>query len=77
MHVKQILSHLYPRDILSLARTSKPFRGLLLDRRYAFIWKAARIALPGGLPDPHPFLSEPALANLIFNPQCHVSICFV
>lgn len=74
--IEQILDHLHPRDILSLARTSKPFRALLMNRRNAFIWKAARTALPDGLPDPHPFLSEPALAHLMFTSQCHVSACF-
>ncbi|EIW59840.1 uncharacterized protein TRAVEDRAFT_71765 [Trametes versicolor FP-101664 SS1] len=67
----EILDHLHPRDLLSLARTSKPFRALLMNKRNAFIWKAARTALPGGLPDPHPFLSEPALAHLMFTLQCH------
>lgn len=69
----QILGHLHPRDILSLARTSKAFRALLMDRKNAFIWKVARKALPGELADPHPVLSEPALARLMFDPQCHVS----
>ncbi len=73
----QILGHLHPRDILSLARTSKAFRALLLDRKNAFIWKAVRKALTGELPDPHPVLSEPALARLMFDPQCHVSSLFV
>ncbi|EIW59841.1 uncharacterized protein TRAVEDRAFT_47143 [Trametes versicolor FP-101664 SS1] len=69
--ILEILGHLHPRDILSLARTSKAFRALLLDRKNAFIWKVARKALPGELADPHPVLSEPALARLMFDPQCH------
>lgn len=69
----QILGHLHPRDIISLSRTSKAFRALLLDRKNAFIWKVARKALPGDFPDPHPVLSEPALAHLMFDPQCAVS----
>ncbi|EIW59839.1 uncharacterized protein TRAVEDRAFT_71764 [Trametes versicolor FP-101664 SS1] len=68
--ILEILGHLHPRDIISLSRTSKAFRALLLDRKNAFIWKVARKALPGDFPDPHPVLSEPALAHLMFDPQC-------
>ncbi|KAL1940747.1 hypothetical protein VTO73DRAFT_7788 [Trametes versicolor] len=67
----EILGYLHPRDILSLAQTSKDFRALLLNRQHAFIWKAARKALPGGLPDPHPYMSEPALTQLMFSSHCH------
>lgn len=76
MPVGQILGHLQSKDILNLARTSKDFRALLLNRQNAFIWKAARKGLPGELPDPHPYMSEPALAQLMFSGHCQVSAFF-
>ncbi|KAI0831968.1 hypothetical protein BC628DRAFT_571919 [Trametes gibbosa] len=71
--ILEILFHLHPRDLLNLSQTSKEFRAFLLSRENAFVWKAARGALPGDLPDPDPFLSEPELANLMFFFSCHVS----
>lgn len=67
----QILRLLEPRDLLNLARTSKPFRELLMSRSSASMWKAARENVEG-LPDCPAHLSEPAYANLCFFPYCHV-----
>lgn len=67
----QIFSHLLPMDLLNLARTSKPFRTLLMSRNSASLWKASR-QLVDGLPDCPVHLSEPAYANLVFSTHCHV-----
>ncbi|KAH9832250.1 uncharacterized protein C8Q71DRAFT_778105 [Rhodofomes roseus] len=66
----EILSHLMPMDLLNLARTSKPFRALLISRSSAGLWKASR-RLVEGLPDCPNHLSEPAYANLVFSSHCH------
>ncbi|KAH9839225.1 uncharacterized protein C8Q71DRAFT_855858 [Rhodofomes roseus] len=66
----EIFCHLEPRDLLNLARTTKPFRAFLLSRNSATMWKAARVNVEG-LPDCPPRLSEPAYANLAFFPYCH------
>jgi hypothetical protein len=71
----QILSFLYPMDLLNLSRTSKDFRNLLLQRSSAAAWKAARLQVDG-LPDCPPDLSEPQYANLAFYPHCHVRQAF-
>ncbi|GBE83905.1 hypothetical protein SCP_0509640 [Sparassis crispa] len=68
--VLEIISHLNPRDLLNLARTSKAFRALLMTRTSAHLWKAARKNVDG-LPDCPPYLSEPEYANLAFSPHCH------
>ncbi|OCH84805.1 hypothetical protein OBBRIDRAFT_829261 [Obba rivulosa] len=70
--VFEIFSHLGPGDLINLIRTSKDLRRLLLRRSSEFIWKAAHGNV--GLPECPPGLSEPALANLVYSPHCH--ICF-
>ncbi|KAH9935794.1 uncharacterized protein B0H18DRAFT_423867 [Fomitopsis serialis] len=66
----EIFRHLEPRDLLNLARTTKPFRDFLMSRNSASMWKAARANVKD-LPDCPPHLSEPAYANLAFFPYCH------
>ncbi|KAK7679941.1 hypothetical protein QCA50_016887 [Cerrena zonata] len=66
----EIFSHMKPRDLLSLSRTSKPFRQLLMSRTSVLLWKTSRKNVPG-LPDCPSFLSEPAYANLCFVSHCH------
>lgn len=68
----QVLYWLRPLDLLRLGRVNKAWRMLLMHRRSAHIWKAARMNVPG-LPEPLPGMSEPAFANLCFDTQCHVS----
>ncbi|OJA18751.1 hypothetical protein AZE42_01641 [Rhizopogon vesiculosus] len=46
----EIFGFLKPLDLLSLARTSKPFRDLLMSKSNAFIWRASRALVPN-LPD--------------------------
>ncbi|OBZ71726.1 hypothetical protein A0H81_08960 [Grifola frondosa] len=69
----EIFVHLHPRDLLHLSRTSKDFRAILMSRTSAHFWKAARQHVEG-LPDCPPFLSEPAYANLLFSPHCHICL---
>ena len=69
----QIFCRLEPRDLLNLARTTKPFRQFLMSRASAGMWKAARANVEG-LPDCPSHLSEPAYANLAFFSYCHVGI---
>ncbi|KZT71787.1 hypothetical protein DAEQUDRAFT_665528 [Daedalea quercina L-15889] len=66
----EIFCYMEPRDLLSLARTTKPFREFLMHHSSANMWKAARANI-AGLPDCPPYLSEPAFANLAFSPYCH------
>lgn len=68
----QILSHLLPGDLLHMARSTKIFRALLMQRSSATIWRAARGNVPG-LPECPDEMSEPAYANLVFTTNCHVS----
>ncbi|PCH38323.1 hypothetical protein WOLCODRAFT_66907 [Wolfiporia cocos MD-104 SS10] len=67
----EIFRHFHPRDLLSLARTTKEFRAFLMSRNSSLnIWKASRQHIEG-LPDCPEHLSEPAYANLVFFPHCH------
>jgi hypothetical protein len=69
---QQIFGFLKPLDLLSLARTSKAFRNLLMCKSNAFIWRASRALIPK-LPHCPADLSEPQYARLAFDPHCHVS----
>ncbi len=69
----QVFSFMHPRDLLSLARTTRDFRTFLSSRSSAPFWKAARKNVEG-LPDCPQYLSEPAYANLMFFAHCHVSV---
>ncbi|KAI0374176.1 hypothetical protein BV20DRAFT_988540 [Pilatotrama ljubarskyi] len=66
----EIFSCMHPRDLLSLARTSKEFRAFLMSRNAAPFWKAARQQVEG-LPECPSFMSEPQYANLLFFTHCH------
>ncbi|KIJ60339.1 hypothetical protein HYDPIDRAFT_160988, partial [Hydnomerulius pinastri MD-312] len=65
-----ILGLLHPMDLLNLARTTKSFRHLLMQKSSAFAWKTARSQIQS-LPDCPPDMSEPQYANLLFYPHCH------
>ncbi|KAI0270431.1 hypothetical protein BC834DRAFT_513846 [Gloeopeniophorella convolvens] len=71
----EIFSRIQPADLLSLARTSKDLRGVLMSRKSTSIWMAARRnADVAAVPDPPEWLSEPAWAHLLFGPEvCGVS----
>ncbi|KAK7676994.1 hypothetical protein QCA50_020023 [Cerrena zonata] len=66
----EIFSHLEPKDLLNLSRTSEPLRQLLMSRASALLWETSRKNIPG-LPDCPSFLSEPEYANLCFTLYCH------
>lgn len=55
----QIFSDLPPLNLLNLARTSKPFRALLMRCIFAGVWKASR-RLIEDLPDCPEFMNEQA-----------------
>ncbi|TFK81995.1 hypothetical protein K466DRAFT_557211 [Polyporus arcularius HHB13444] len=67
----EIFRSLHPRDLLSLARTSKDFRALLMSRSSASYWATSRKQIQG-LPEIPEDISEPAFSNLIFCNHCHV-----
>ncbi|KAL0061133.1 hypothetical protein AAF712_012053 [Marasmius tenuissimus] len=67
-----IFEFLTPQDLLSLARTSRDLRNLLLSRSTILVWKAARSNVED-LPNIPDDMSEPAYAHLCFDAQCHVS----
>lgn len=72
--VEQIFAHLDPGDLVSLARTTKSFRKVLLSRQAALIWRSAleATAEDGFPPRPHG-MSEPAWAGFFFGgPHCSV-----
>ncbi|TFK90029.1 hypothetical protein K466DRAFT_597265 [Polyporus arcularius HHB13444] len=66
----EIFRLLHPRDLLSLARTTKDFRALLMSRSSASCWATSRKQIQG-LPEIPENLSEPAYANLMFCNHCH------
>ncbi len=67
----QIFAHLAPYDLLKLARTTKAFRRLLLNKAFITVWKAALEGVPGLPPCPAD-MTEPEWSNLVFSPNCHV-----
>ncbi|KAI0083912.1 hypothetical protein BDY19DRAFT_611129 [Irpex rosettiformis] len=70
--IVEICSHLHPRDLLHLARSSKVLRKFFMSRNSTLAWKAARLTLIDPLLPPCPNdLSEPAYANLMFDTHCH------
>ncbi|KAG6919082.1 hypothetical protein DXG01_009335 [Tephrocybe rancida] len=68
-----IVYELHPKDVLTLARTSKQFRKILLGRASVSIWKSAFSKLPT-LPECPPEMSYPAWAHLVFDLDCHVGL---
>lgn len=48
-------------------------RGMLMNRRNAFLWKMARANIPGA-PDCPDLVAEPAYANVLFNTRCNVCL---
>ncbi|KAK1232186.1 hypothetical protein PQX77_004698 [Marasmius sp. AFHP31] len=65
----EIFSYLEPLDLLRLSRTSKDLRRILISRSSSSVWKAAREHLQ--VPDPARSMSEPKLANLLFDSHYH------
>ncbi|KAG8702019.1 hypothetical protein FRC08_003751 [Ceratobasidium sp. 394] len=65
----EITSYLDPLDILSLARTTKHFRTLLMQPSAKHIWSAAERNVVGLPPCPE-YMDEPAYAALVFGKSC-------
>ncbi|KIK52341.1 hypothetical protein GYMLUDRAFT_49959 [Collybiopsis luxurians FD-317 M1] len=66
----EILYHLQPYDLLRLARTSHAFRGLLMHKTSAFLWRQARVNVEPTLPALPFDLTEPAYAHMLFHHYC-------
>ncbi|GJE93547.1 F-box protein [Phanerochaete sordida] len=64
----EIVSHLTPKELLALSRTSKHFRTMLMHRSGKHFWAAARLNV--GLPEPPQHISEPRLAAMLFSSTC-------
>ncbi|KAI0336469.1 hypothetical protein GY45DRAFT_1291308 [Cubamyces sp. BRFM 1775] len=65
-----VIENLELRDVLSLARTDKAFRGMLMSQRAKGFWQAA-IANTPGLPSCPPNMEEPQYAHLLYDSMCH------
>ncbi|KAI0698460.1 hypothetical protein BC835DRAFT_653701 [Cytidiella melzeri] len=68
--ILEICSHLHPKDLLNLARTTKDLRKFFMGRNSLTFWKAAQLNIPDLPPCPTD-LTEPAYANLMFDAHCH------
>ncbi|KAG8925925.1 hypothetical protein FRC02_009339 [Tulasnella sp. 418] len=66
----EICSHLYPVDLLHLARSSKRLRAILMTEDSVSIWRTSRKNQVNGLPDCPDDLSEPQYAALVFTTVC-------
>jgi len=68
--IRQVFSHLTPKDIINLSRTSRVFRDTLMTRNATSVWKASRERL--GAPECPSNMSEPQWAVLLFGNVCQV-----
>ncbi|KAI0661318.1 hypothetical protein C8Q70DRAFT_707556 [Cubamyces menziesii] len=66
----EIFVQLHPRDLLSLARTSKAFRAFLMNRRSTPVWQTVRRQVSEKIPECPLELSEPKYAVLLFTSEC-------
>ncbi|KAI0744195.1 hypothetical protein C8Q80DRAFT_1185520 [Daedaleopsis nitida] len=68
----EIFRLILPAALLSLARTCKDIRSILMSRKSSLIWERARKQIKG-LPTLPAYLSEPAYANFMFSDSnyCH------
>ncbi|CUA77991.1 E3 ubiquitin-protein ligase TRIM13 [Rhizoctonia solani] len=65
----EIASHLWPVDIINLARLNKYFRNMLMTRSSIHIWHSAMRNVPG-LPDCPAEMGEPRYLALVFLKTC-------
>ncbi|KAH9920097.1 uncharacterized protein B0H18DRAFT_881408 [Fomitopsis serialis] len=68
----EILLYLYPRDLLSLSRTSKTTHSFLVRKSSVLYWREALKKIDGLPPCPDSLI-EPAWAALWWTPFCTVS----
>jgi F-box domain len=66
----EVFSHLTPKDIIHLSRTSRILRDTLMMRNATSVWKAARERC--GAPECPSSMSEPQWAILLFGILCQV-----
>ncbi|KAI0789493.1 hypothetical protein C8Q75DRAFT_164856 [Abortiporus biennis] len=66
----EILVELSPKDLLSLSRTTKDFRNLLVSKSAIGFWQTAFKNSPD-LPPRYPDMNELQFSNLLFSPHCH------
>ncbi|KAL4243333.1 hypothetical protein ABKN59_011367 [Abortiporus biennis] len=66
----EIFVELSPQDLLSLSRTTKAFRNLLISKSVIRFWKTAFQNSPD-LPPRFPGMNELQFANLLFSSHCH------
>ncbi|EIM81421.1 uncharacterized protein STEHIDRAFT_142096 [Stereum hirsutum FP-91666 SS1] len=59
-----------PNGLLSLARTSKSLREILMSRSSITVWKSSRQTIFLPIPDPPTVVAEPMLAALIYDQFC-------
>ena len=67
----QVVSHLHPKDLLALSRSSKHLHSLLMTSGANPYWRAARRSID--LPDGPPTINEAQYASLMFELKCTVS----
>ncbi|CAE6481392.1 unnamed protein product [Rhizoctonia solani] len=67
----EIASHVHPGDLISLIRTTKFFRTLLLVRSSAPVWKRS-LSSVRGLPPCPTGMMEPQYAALMFSEHCTI-----
>ncbi|KDQ08355.1 hypothetical protein BOTBODRAFT_569584 [Botryobasidium botryosum FD-172 SS1] len=65
----EIMTHLTPKDLLNLSRTTKAFRNILLRPFSAGVWRAS-FSQVRGLPKCPEDLCEPQYANYMFGDTC-------
>ncbi|PPQ95754.1 hypothetical protein CVT26_015880 [Gymnopilus dilepis] len=65
----EVFSHLHPMDVLSLSRTTKSLRSILLARHARGVWRSS-LATVRALPPCPPDLTEAQYASLAFDNWC-------
>ncbi|PPR05980.1 hypothetical protein CVT24_004644 [Panaeolus cyanescens] len=69
--VHEIFSHLHPKDLLTLSRTTKALRKTLLTREARWVWKSALgLLYYRGLPGCPDDLTEIQYVSLLFDSHC-------
>ncbi|KAL1660197.1 hypothetical protein GGF50DRAFT_63704 [Schizophyllum commune] len=67
----EIFRSLHPSDLLHLARTTKAFRSLLMNRSSAWLWKDGYAAYAEDLPPVPDDLTIPQFVSLAYDRICH------
>ncbi|KAF9492818.1 hypothetical protein BDN71DRAFT_1432956 [Pleurotus eryngii] len=68
--ILKIVEVTHPKDLLTIARVSKQFRGLLMHPTSASLWKHSLALHEPSLPECPASMSEPRWAHLVFEEQC-------